>query len=217
MNDMASPRPKPTLQRHKPALAPPTVEDIREMIAGQAQAAPAQAAEPVPERRDRRDRFEPVPEHFADTEQTAGAQPADGPSLFARMTRGMPNLRGKGRYLIWGLLCLFAVLRPWLVVGLVVFAVILLIGALLILGFDEFWEQVAKLVRWYGKRRPQRAVALHRMLDGFAMTWDGILDRFPESWVDGLYLPDFSELEAAAKRAEAAHTKRFADMQGDKA
>lgn len=129
--------------------------------------------------------------------------------LLGRISR----IRPSPRHIILAVLVLFAVMRPWLVLGLVVFVTIVLIGVFLIAGYDGFWQGVVKANRWYAKRRPSRAAALHERLDRFAVRWDSILDRFPEGTVDGFYLPDFAELASADLRHDEAVERRLAGMQ----
>ena len=52
-------------------------------------------------------------------------------------------------------------------------------------------------------RSPQRANRFARRVDKVAVLWDGVLDRFPEGMVDGLYLPDFQSILAAEERHDA--------------
>lgn len=110
---------------------------------------------------------------------------------------------------------LLVVFRPWLVVAIVLFNIVLLIGVFLVLGYDGFWKKAMALGRWYARKRPQKSAELHKKLDRFAMRWDEILDRFPEGTVDALYMPDFSELEQADARHDAVMARRLGAL-GDK-
>jgi hypothetical protein len=109
---------------------------------------------------------------------------------------------------------LIAVIRPWLVLGLFLITLFVIVGVFLIIGFDGFWQNVLRVSRWYAKRNPERAVAVHARLDRLAMRWDAVLDRFPEGMVDSLYLPDFGELAAADHRHDEAMERRLTGMQG---
>jgi hypothetical protein len=102
--------------------------------------------------------------------------------------------------------------RPWLVVSILLLWVFLVAGIFLMLGYDGFWRRSMKAARWYAKRRPARAVELHRKLDAFAMKWDAVLDRFPEGTVDGLYLPDFRAAEHAQVQQDAAIDRRLSQI-----
>lgn len=117
-------------------------------------------------------------------------------------------------HIVLAALALLVFMRPWLVIGLVIFSIIVLVGVFLIAGYDGFWHGVVKASRWYAKRRPSRAAALHDRLDRFAVRWDAVLDRFPEGSVDGLYLPDFAELATAEARHDEIVERRLAGMQG---
>ena len=132
--------------------------------------------------------------------------------LVARLKSRVTGYRPKPKHLVVAALALLVLLRPWLVVGLILLTIFLFIGVFLILGYDGFWRRAMGLGRWYARRRPSRAVELHRKLDAFAMKWDAILDRFPEGSVDGLYLPDFGDLATADKRHDEALDRRFSDM-----
>lgn len=108
---------------------------------------------------------------------------------------------------------LVVLLRPWLIVGLLALTILTVIGVILIAGYDSFWRGIIKVSRWYANRRPSRAAVLHARLDSFAVRWDAVLDRFPEGTVDGLYLPDFAELETADARHNEVVERRLAGMQ----
>lgn len=113
-----------------------------------------------------------------------------------------------------GVLLLLILFRPWLMLGIVFLSVFILIGVLLMVGYDGFWQGVMRACRWYGRRRPSRSAAIHERLDRFAMRWDAVLDKFPEGTVDSLYLPDFSELATADARHDAALERRLAGLSG---
>jgi len=53
-----------------------------------------------------------------------------------------------------------------------------------------------------------------KIRDHLSVAWDGILDRFPEGTVDGLYLPDFGELAAADDRHTEAMDRRLSGLHG---
>jgi hypothetical protein len=97
------------------------------------------------------------------------------------------------------------------------FAVLAVVCAFLTLGHDGFWLRAMRLGSWYATRNPQRAARLQKMLDAFAMRWDMILDRLPEGSVDGLYLPDFSEMATAEVRYDAVLDRRFANLREGRA
>ena len=157
----------------------------------------------------------------------AGAPPdaprlrMDTPSRAAGRTdalkRKITGYRPTPRHLIWASVGLLVLLRPWLVLGFILLGLVMTIALFLILGYDGFWSRAMKAARWYANRRPHRAAELHRKLDGFAVKWDAVLDRFPEGTVDGLYLPDFGELATADKRHDEAMERRLALLRQGKA
>lgn len=116
----------------------------------------------------------------------------------------------KAVVLVGTLLLLYA--RPWLILGMLFFTVLLCVGLFIVLGSDRFWRRAMSWGRIYAKYRPERAVRLHRRLDAFAMKWDAILDRFPEGTVDALYLPDFGEIAQADRRHVEAMDRRLSQM-----
>lgn len=132
-----------------------------------------------------------------------------------RIARTMPKIfsyRPTPKHVVWGVLALVLLFRPWLVFWAVLLSVFIVMGMFLVLGYDGFWQTVMKAGRWYGKRRPHRAAALQAKMDGFAVKWDRVLDHFPDGTVDGLYMPDFGQLATAETRYDAALDRRFADM-----
>lgn len=127
---------------------------------------------------------------------------------------GLAGYRPKPAHIALAVLALLVLMRPWLIVGLLFLFIFVMVGVFLIAGYDGFWHGVMKANRWYARRRPARAALILVRLDRFAMRWDAVLDRFPEGTVDGLYLPDFGDLDAVEKRHNDAMDRRLAGMQG---
>ncbi|KIN65965.1 hypothetical protein Z946_688 [Sulfitobacter noctilucicola] len=150
---------------------------------------------------------QPQQEAFADLPNEP-VRRAAAPGLKARIMSYRPT----PKHMILFSIALLVLFRPWLVIGLFFLSLFVMVGVFLILGYDGFWRRAMGLARWYAQRRPSRAAELHQKLDAFAMKWDAVLDRFPEGSVDGLYLPDFGELEAAESRHDAALERRFSDL-----
>lgn len=148
---------------------------------------------------------QPAPARVAPVE----AYGEEGAGLVDRIRAYRPT----AKHMIWAAIALIVFMRPWLVFGLFVFTILVMIGVFLIAGYDGFWHGVVKASRWYAKRRPSRAAILHARLDGFAVRWDAVLDRFPEGTVDSFYLPDFAELATVEARHDEAVERRLAQMQ----
>ncbi|MGC1497181.1 MAG: hypothetical protein WA790_15330 [Sulfitobacter sp.] len=119
------------------------------------------------------------------------------------------NYRPTTKHIVFACLGSLIFFRPWLILGILFMSAFAITGIFLILGYDGFWRRAMGLARWYARRRPARSAELHRKLDSFAMKWDGVLDRFPEGSVDGLYLPDFGDLADVEARHDAALDRRF--------
>lgn len=120
--------------------------------------------------------------------------------------------RPSKQHIVLAVLVLLLLFRPWVLFWGAVFGVFALIGLFLIFGYDGFWHRVMNIGRWYAKRNPDRAGEMNRKLDAFAMKWDMFLDHFPDGTVDGLYMPDFSELATAESRHDEALDRRFANL-----
>ncbi|WP_370400151.1 hypothetical protein [Sulfitobacter sp. JB4-11] len=158
---------------------------------------------------------------IAAPEKEAGAAPRPakkprGPGLVSKATAPlMARIKGyrpTPKHMTLAALALLVLFRPGLVIGIVLLTLFIFVGVFLVLGYDGFWQRGMALARWYAERNPTRSAALHARLDTFAMKWDAVLDRFPEGTVDGLYLPDFQELQAAEDRHDAALDRRLKDM-----
>lgn len=116
------------------------------------------------------------------------------------------------RHILLASAALLIVFRPWLVVGLVLLALMLLALTFLVLGYDGFWLRAMGAARWYANRNPDRAGELNRKFDTFALKWDAFLDRFPEGTVDGLYLPDLGDIAQRDARHEEALDRRMQNL-----
>ncbi len=142
------------------------------------------------------------------THTSRRGQPADGAGLLEQIKAYRPTRA----HLALAAFAVLVLLRPWLVVGILFLTCFIMVGVLLITGYDGFWHGVIRVSQWYIKRRPERAGPVYQKLDRFAVRWDAILDRFPEGSVDGLYLPDFGALATADQRHEEAVERRMAGL-----
>lgn len=166
----------------------------------------------------RRKAIAPAP---VETTRAVGRTPlrndsAGGGRLTGLLPAGLTlsGYRPKPAHIALGLLALVVLMRPWLVIGLLALTGFILAAVFLIAGYDGFWHGVMRSNRWYAKRRPERAAVILARLDRFAMRWDAVLDRFPEGTVDGLYLPDFGDMDAAERRHSEAMDRRLSGLQG---
>lgn len=131
---------------------------------------------------------------------------------------GLERLRGyrpSRRQVMLLVLVLFALWRPWLVLALVLLPPVLVLGLLVGLGHDRFWDGAMRGFIRFAQRFPARAERLRRRMDGFAMRWDAVLDRFPEALVQGLYLPDFDSLQQREARHDRVLDERLARLRNE--
>ena len=143
-----------------------------------------------------------------ETHSPSRVEPAEGVGLIEQVKSYRPTRA----HLVFAAFAALVLFRPWLVFGILFLTGFIMVGVLLITGYDGFWQGIIRISRWYTKRRPERAEAVYQKLDRFAVRWDAILDRFPEGTVDGLYLPDFGELATADQRHEEAMDRRMAGL-----
>lgn len=96
------------------------------------------------------------------------------------------------RALPWVALGAVVWLWPWAIpIALfVAFWVVLIVCATV--GSDWIGRGTLRLYRWLEARNPDRAERLRVRADAVALRLDGLLDRLPDRWTEGLYLPDFS-------------------------
>jgi hypothetical protein len=120
--------------------------------------------------------------------------------------------RIKPRWLALGILLYCAMAYPILIVAPFFAVLTLVLGAFAIFGADRVWHDVGQLFSRYEARNPKKATRLLKRLDAFAIHWDAFLDRFPEGWVDGLYLPDLADREERLRREEAILDARLERM-----
>lgn len=81
---------------------------------------------------------------------------------------------------------------PWVIAVALIGAILLPVIRAIALGSDGVASLLARLYRWRHARHPERAERMRARIDQFAVWTDGILDRLPEGWTTGLYMPDFS-------------------------
>ncbi|XDA98793.1 hypothetical protein AB1M95_02495 [Sulfitobacter sp. LCG007] len=93
-------------------------------------------------------------------------------------------------------------------------AIVCMASILLALGSRRVWGAVLGRIDRIAQRRPARAAAMRHRLDALAMRWDEVLDRFPERWVEGLYMPDFAHIVSADARHQADPRSRQGRLRG---
>ncbi|UYV36397.1 hypothetical protein N4R57_15450 [Rhodobacteraceae bacterium D3-12] len=86
--------------------------------------------------------------------------------------------------------------RPWLIPAVVFVLFWVGLIAYLTVGPDRIAEISAARWDWFQQRYPDRAANLRGKVQRGADRVDGWLARLPESWTDGIYLPDFGRSAA---------------------
>lgn len=164
-----------------------------------------------------------APELSAKTPGRAAKQTNRMPQLREATARTAPMMSREGvlamRYHITPLrvamagLVVAMFLWPAVAILLLVLAIFVMAAPFLILGADGVWEKVAQLVNWYCARHPARKDAVYDGLDALALRWDAVLDRLPEDLVEGLYMPDFANMEEVQDHHDKVVSDRLNKMQ----
>lgn len=180
-------------------LGPETLSLIRDMVSGEggeeAPAAPRASA-------------------LRKTPETARPRVgAASPDVLSRAIAKVRAFRPSRRQIIWSSIALVVLIWPALVVLALVLSIFTVIGVFLACGSDRVWSGAVRLLKWYMARAPERGASLAVRLDRFALRWDNFLDRFPDGWVDGLYLPDLQSLLEADDRHDAVMATRLQRLQ----
>lgn len=139
------------------------------------------------------------------TPKSAAKQNNKMPQLREATERTAPKMSRQGllalRYhitpmraaLIGALVAVF--IWPAFMILMLVLALFIVALPFLILGPEGVWDKLGQVVRWYCVRHPARKDAVYDTLDALALRWDAVLDRLPEDFTDGFYMPDFANLE----------------------
>lgn len=120
--------------------------------------------------------------------------------------------RDAPRLLALSTLGLLFVLRPWALPALLLFVLLGVVALYLSLGE----ERSARLVlRWYeGVRRrdPERAEVLRSRAAAVSRRLASLLQRLPERWTQGLYLPEFEEPQEVPEKMKSDPFERLAEQ-----
>ncbi|PIE09149.1 MAG: hypothetical protein CSA73_00010 [Rhodobacterales bacterium] len=97
------------------------------------------------------------------------------------------------RLLVTATLAVIVVLWPLVVLGAVLLAVALAAVAWFSLGPDRVYEMILDGYWRLHARNPDRAEALRARAAGLSARLTRLLERLPDRWTQGLYLPSFEE------------------------
>jgi hypothetical protein len=133
-------------------------------------------------------------------------------SLFGKLRL---QFQPRRKHVVWAGFACAIVLRPnWFLLTFML-PIIVFLGAFAVFGANKSWGCIMWIFSVFAGRSPQRANRFARRMDKVAVLWDGILDRFPEGMVDGLYLPDFQSILAAEERHDAVVDARLSRMHAE--
>lgn len=139
----------------------------------------------------------------AETQGAEAPAPALDPVLYPAETRA-PRDRARliRRLAALAVLGGFVWMWPW-AIPLTLF-VMLWIAVIVCatVGSDWIGRSVLRAWLWLDGRDPARAERLRARADALALRLDRVLDRLPERWTAGLYLPDFSRAALVPGEAE---------------
>ncbi len=158
---------------------------------GGADAAPANTARRFPWQKQSKP-AEATPQKPAREERAPVSRGATRRPSLGKLFSALPRLRIARWHVIAGAVLLICIFRPWLLPAIFFISLWVLLIAYLTLGPDRMAELVSG--GWYRlhARRPALAEKLRRRADALALRLDALLDRLPEKWTAGLYLPDLS-------------------------
>jgi hypothetical protein len=179
----------------KAGLGPETLSLIRELVSGEAVTLPRG----------------PLVHRIVSPQEALPARRGVSDVVTQRFAR-LRALRPSRRQSVWAAVGLIVLLRPAWVVLTLVLGVFVMLGMVVAFGADRVWSGSVGLLKWYTGRAPERGVRLAARIDRFACRWDSLLDRFPDGWVDGLYLPDLQSLLDAEDWHDAVMATRLQRM-----
>ena len=123
----------------------------------------------------------------------------------ARSLKGrMLAYRPTRNHILIGAFVIVMILRPWLIPGILFVTFWVGLIAWLTLGPDRMLEWAGNAWDRLSTRNPDLAERLRQRGDAFALRFDAMLDKLPDSWAEKLALPDMSRpLEAEKDLSKA--------------
>lgn len=109
------------------------------------------------------------------------------------------SYRPTRKHILIGAFVIVMVMRPWLIPGLLFVTFWVGLIAWLTLGPDRIMEWIGNAWDKLSTRNPDLAERLRQRGDAFALRFDAMLDKLPDSWAEKLALPDMSRPIQAEK------------------
>lgn len=118
-----------------------------------------------------------------------------GPAGFSveHLKQRVLSYRPTRKHISLALLAFVVFMRPWLIPGLLFVAFWVALVAYLTLGHDRMAEILSSGWQKLATRKPETAKALRHRADMFALRFDALLSKLPDSWAEKLALPDLSQ------------------------
>lgn len=132
------------------------------------------------------------PSASLDTPPTADAsKPRAKSSVLSRM-RKVGTFRPSPKLMFCVAVAAIVFIRPWLIPITLFLTFLIVLITYLSLGPDRVAELVVSFWRRLQARKPEFAEDLRARAERMAVRIDAVLDRLPDKWTSGIYLPDFS-------------------------
>ena len=138
---------------------------------------------------------------------------AGGVFRFAR--RKVMSYRPDRKAILWTSLVLLLLLRPGLVFGWSLVAVLSLLLVYLFMGPDRFWRWVIVRFQRFARRHPEAARRLKCRAYVLARKWDSLLAWAPQGFADQFRSPDLREIIVADRRHAAIMAERLTQLERD--
>ena len=120
------------------------------------------------------------------------APKARPPAWLKPVVKSVANFRPTPKQMFFVAVAVIFYLRPWLIPITFLLTFLTVLIGYLSLGPDRVAELVVTNWRRLHARKPEFAENLRARAEAMAIRIDAFLDRLPEKWTDGLYVPDFS-------------------------
>ena len=113
-------------------------------------------------------------------------------NAFAKARTAILSYRPTPRQMAILLVAVIALTMPWLIPVLVLLGLIIVVISYLSFGHDRSAELVAGWYEWLARHNPQGAEQLRARAERISARLAIWSEYLPESWTNGLYLPDFA-------------------------
>jgi hypothetical protein len=121
----------------------------------------------------------------------------DREPLVRRLLARVSGFRPTRKQIALTALAVVMVWRPWLIPGILFLLFWIALIVHLTLGPDRVAELLTPVREKLAARYPEKAAALRRRAQAGADRVEGWIEKLPERWRDGIYLPDLGRSDSA--------------------